>query len=454
MSRPAPAYRFSGFVLSPRRRALMRDGRDLPLIPRYFDLLVFLVAHRAEAVHRRDIFDKVWTDVIVSDSALSQAIRTIRRTLGDDPREPRFIRTVSRHGYQFIAADVVETDEDESLPSAARADGPVAAGEDPFEPLLRRLLQPAQTPDEEADQRDAAERLHALGTAEALRRLDDRPHHEHARALLRDTRWEVPEAEQVPLLGQPGAFWTAADLLGLRLRATWRLGIERAAAAAAGGGVAGIVGGLGGGLLLAVTGDSDAPLSVAIVLALVGATVGAIGAGWVGAGMSIGESVARSQRTLGIVSGGALGGLIVGSLTQWVSVALLAVIVGVHAPIAGTIEGLVIGAAAALGYAFATSRPGGVGLAAPRRGARIGAAVLTGTACLVATTALGLAGRPLVGGTLHLVAQASAGAQVVLTPLAWLIGEPEFGRVTQAAIAAGEGALFGLGLALGLTGRR
>ncbi len=81
-------------------------------------------------------------------------------------------------------------------------------------------------------------------------------------------------------------------------------------------------------------------------------------------------------------------------------------------------------------------------------------AVLTGTACLVATTALGLAGRPLVGGTLHLVAQASAGAQVVLTPLARLIGEPEFGRLTQAAIAAGEGALFGLGLALGLTGRR
>jgi DNA-binding winged helix-turn-helix (wHTH) protein len=79
-------YRFSDFMLSPRRRMLVRAGREQPLIPRYFDLLVFLIERRHEAVHRRDIFDNVWKDVLVSDSALSQAIRTIRRTLGDDSR--------------------------------------------------------------------------------------------------------------------------------------------------------------------------------------------------------------------------------------------------------------------------------------------------------------------------------------------------------------------------------
>ncbi|MGH2490446.1 MAG: winged helix-turn-helix domain-containing protein, partial [Candidatus Limnocylindria bacterium] len=109
-------YRFAEFVLSPRRRLLLRDGREQPLIPRYFDLLVFLVQRRHEAVHRRDIFDRVWTDVIVSDSALSQAIRTIRRALGDDPREPRFIRTVSRHGYRFVHAEVTEEDDDGAWP--------------------------------------------------------------------------------------------------------------------------------------------------------------------------------------------------------------------------------------------------------------------------------------------------------------------------------------------------
>src|SRR5206468_8649493 len=63
-----PRYRFSEFILSPRRRALLRHGVEQPLIPRYFDLLVFLVERRGDAVHRRDIFDAVWTDVIVSRS--------------------------------------------------------------------------------------------------------------------------------------------------------------------------------------------------------------------------------------------------------------------------------------------------------------------------------------------------------------------------------------------------
>ncbi|PYQ18150.1 MAG: CadC family transcriptional regulator, partial [Acidobacteria bacterium] len=53
-------------------------------------------------MHRREILDAVWSDVVVSDGALSQAVRTLRRALGDDPREPVFIRTVSRHGYRFV----------------------------------------------------------------------------------------------------------------------------------------------------------------------------------------------------------------------------------------------------------------------------------------------------------------------------------------------------------------
>ena len=56
----------------------------MPLIPRYFDLLLLLIERRREAVHRREIFDRVWADAIVSESALSQAVRTIRRALGDD----------------------------------------------------------------------------------------------------------------------------------------------------------------------------------------------------------------------------------------------------------------------------------------------------------------------------------------------------------------------------------
>ena len=115
-----PRYRFGDFLVSPRRRALARRDAELALIPRYFDLLVYLIEHRHEAVHRRDIFDHVWNDVVVSDSALSQAIRTIRRTLGDDSREPRYIRTISRHGYRFVFDGVVEEPDDEPPTGSGR----------------------------------------------------------------------------------------------------------------------------------------------------------------------------------------------------------------------------------------------------------------------------------------------------------------------------------------------
>lgn len=106
-------YRFSDVTLSPQRQLLVRDGREVALIPRYFDLLVLLIERRHEAVHRREIVERVWTNANVLDSALSLAIRTLRRTLDDDSREPRFIRTVSRHGYRFVLPDVIEEADDD-----------------------------------------------------------------------------------------------------------------------------------------------------------------------------------------------------------------------------------------------------------------------------------------------------------------------------------------------------
>lgn len=77
-----PRYRFGGFTVSPARRLLLRSGTEVALIPRYFDLLVLLLERRHVAVHRREILEAVWSDVVVSDGALSQAVRTLRRALG------------------------------------------------------------------------------------------------------------------------------------------------------------------------------------------------------------------------------------------------------------------------------------------------------------------------------------------------------------------------------------
>lgn len=449
-------YRFSEFILSPRRRMLVRNGREQPLIPRYFDLLVFLIEHRGEAVHRRDIFDRVWSDVVVSDSALSQAIRTIRRVLGDDSRAPRFVRTVSRHGYRFVFADVVEEDDEGEWQAAEVAPpdrgAPHEDGTDSYEPLLQRVTCVATNASEEEEQREAAEVLHALGTSEALRRLGTRPRHAFARALLRDTRWDAAEAGPVPIFGEPSAIAVTRELVSLRLRRAAAVASARWAGASIGGGLAGVLAGAAGGLILTAAPGSAASLAVVPVLAGIGGCCGAAGGAGVGAGLSAAESIARSQRGIALICGGALGGGVAGAAAQWLGRWSLAALVGVNVDTGGGLEGLVIGGAAGLGYSVATSRAEG-GLAAPRGRRRLGAAGVTAAMCGLAALALTLAGWPLVGGTIHAIAQASVGSQATLTPLGRLIGEPDFGPVTAAVIGTGEGALFGLGLTLGLTRR-
>jgi DNA-binding winged helix-turn-helix (wHTH) protein len=416
----------------------MREGRELPLIPRYFDLLVFLIEHRHEAVHRQAIFDKVWNDVIVSDSALSQAIRTLRRTLGDDPREPRFIRTVSRHGYRFVFAEVIEASDEEVS--------------DAYEPLLERVTREAHSPAEDEDRREAAELLHSLGTAEALRRLGTRPGHARARALLRDTRWDSPAAASVPVLGAPAPLAVAREVVESRLRRAGRIIALRWAGASIGGGLAGVMGGAVGGLILLVAPGSMAPVAVVPVLAAIGGACGAIGGAGVGAGLSVAEASVRSQRGLALACGAALGGAIVGLIVQWVARWTLEALVGVRLDTGGGLEGLVIGGAAGLGYAIATPRFEG-GLAAPRGRPRLLAALFTAALCGLAAFGLTVSGRPLVGGTLHALSREAQGSQITLAPLGRLIGEPDFGPITQSLIGTGEGALFGFGLALGLMRR-
>jgi DNA-binding winged helix-turn-helix (wHTH) protein len=442
---------------------LLRGETTQPLIPRYFDLLVFLVEHRHEAVHRRDIFDRVWTDAIVSDSALSQAIRTIRRVLGDDPREPRFIGTVSRHGYRFVFAEVREEDDDGVWPpvpagerAATLAVTAVVAGEvtppttDPFDPLIDRITRVAKDSAEAEDQREAAELLHGLGTAEALRRLDMRPGHALGRALLRDTRWDAAEAGSVPLMGQPALIATARELVRLRLRRASREVAARWQGASAFAALAGLIGGALGGFLLASIPGSAASLAVVPVLALIGAGCGALGGAGVGVGLTAAEAATRSRRTASLVLGAAVGGGLAGTVAQWLGRWSLAALVGVHIDIGGGLEGVIIGAAAGLGYGLATSGTEG-GLAAPRGKRRLRVAILTGLACGLAGLMLSGAGWPLVGGTVHAIATGSGGSQAALTPLGRLLGEPDFGPVSSAISGTFEGLLFGLGLSFGLT---
>jgi hypothetical protein len=147
-----------------------------------------------------------------------------------------------------------------------------------------------------------------------------------------------------------------------------------------------------------------------------------------------------------------MGGALVGSATQWLARQGLVALVGLRVNTGGGLEGLVIGLTAGLGYTIATSGITG-GLAAPRGRQRFRAASLTAVLCGLGAFTLTAAGHPLVGGTIHEIARAARGSEITLTPLARLIGEPDFGPVSQRLIGTGEGAVFGFGLALGLMRR-
>ena len=447
-------------MLSPRQRLIWRHGAPVALIPKYFDLLHLLIRRRHEAVSKQVIFTEVWSDVIVSDGALSQAIRILRRTLDDDAREPRFIRTVPRHGYQFVWS-ALEEQPDDGPPRDTPQESTSSATDDARQPGVATLPSLVDTlmrvsgagPASRDDARDVAERLHVLGTAEALAELERRPHHARALALMRDSRWHVPGAGAVPLTGPQGVA-AGFELIRLRLSDMGRTVASRWAGAAGAGAIGGAWAGACGGVALLLAPSSTARPESIVALGTVGFAAGAIGAAGIGAGLAAAEVLARSRRRLALTVCGATSGAIVGALAYLLLRALLDTFLGLALVTGGgAIEGLVIGGAAGLSYALATPQPPGGGVAAPagRRRLRVTAAV--GLGCALSALALSAARLPLVGGYVHAVAQAASNGRLLLAPLGRFIGEPGFGPLTQMLFGAFEGAVFGAALAFGLTRR-
>ena len=102
-SRVTPSIRFAGFELDPVDRQLRRGGEPVELNGRYFDALALLASEPGRLVSKDRFMGEVWRGVPVTDEALTQCIKIIRKQLGDDAARPRFIETVPKHGYRFIA---------------------------------------------------------------------------------------------------------------------------------------------------------------------------------------------------------------------------------------------------------------------------------------------------------------------------------------------------------------
>ena len=95
--------RFDAFELDEPNALLLRDGKALTLPPRPFGVLCALARRPGSLLTKHALLDDVWGHQFVTDSVLKTAISEVRAALGDDPKQPHYIETVSRRGYRFIA---------------------------------------------------------------------------------------------------------------------------------------------------------------------------------------------------------------------------------------------------------------------------------------------------------------------------------------------------------------
>lgn len=344
-------FRFGDFTLDcANRRLTGGDGAPVEISARYLDALILLVRADGGLVSKDRFMAEVWRGVPVTDEALTQGVRALRRQLGDDAAAPRFIETVPKHGYRFIAA---------VLPD----DGP--------------------------------------------------PSH-------------VVAPQPAPVADGPSP-----------LRLAWRDGLNIAMAGVAGAVVAGIVGGICYGMMgasLANSGTSEGIGEASVLLVLLCVTTGVAILGGVGVASGIGAArVLAGTRSAALVLGGALGGLLVGAFVKLVASDGFRLLVG-HAPgdVTGAGEGAVLGAAIGLGAWLAVVRNWSW------RRAGVGAA-----ACgAIAGVLIVAIGGHLLAGSLDLLVRSMPGARLNLDGIGATFGEVGLGPVSQAALAALEGALF------------
>jgi DNA-binding winged helix-turn-helix (wHTH) protein/tetratricopeptide (TPR) repeat protein len=95
-------YRIANIEVDRNRGCLRREGQEIHLKPKPFQILLYLLAHRERLVTREELLDQFWKDATVTDDAIAQCIAELRRTLGDSPRNPLYLKTVPKRGYRFV----------------------------------------------------------------------------------------------------------------------------------------------------------------------------------------------------------------------------------------------------------------------------------------------------------------------------------------------------------------
>src|SRR5688572_15378159 len=114
---PSGAYSFGPFILDTGSYRLMRGDTVVQVSPKIIDLLLYLVVRPSILVTKDELFKALWPDVAVTDNALTQAVSELRQALGDDPAKAKYVQTVARRGYRFVATVVSS-----ASPTASRSE--------------------------------------------------------------------------------------------------------------------------------------------------------------------------------------------------------------------------------------------------------------------------------------------------------------------------------------------
>ncbi len=97
------SYQFKSFRLEIGERQLLRGDMSVPLTPKAFDVLAFLVERAGHLVEKEELMQSVWSDSFVEEANLARIVHTLRKTLGQDNNGNKFIETVAKKGYRFVA---------------------------------------------------------------------------------------------------------------------------------------------------------------------------------------------------------------------------------------------------------------------------------------------------------------------------------------------------------------
>ena len=109
-----PVFEFGEFRLNVRTRELCRRGAPVPISPKAFELLVYLLEQRPRALSKDELLDRVWPNTFIAEATLHERHRRDPEVLADPARRPRFVRTVHRFGYAFGGAVTEATEPAES----------------------------------------------------------------------------------------------------------------------------------------------------------------------------------------------------------------------------------------------------------------------------------------------------------------------------------------------------